>query len=97
MSSLVQTTAPENPVDETAVLTVEDIESREKDEGADEHSSPSGSTMQDTTAVAEAVDEEIRKAPRKLVEEEKRAVGRIGRKIWERYVIGKPHESRGNH
>ena len=32
-------------------------------------------------------DKQTKKVPRKLIEEEKRAVGRIGREIWRNYIL----------
>ncbi len=52
-------------------------------------SGKNGESSSDTSSTIAPAPSEIkkeRKAPRKLVEEEKRAVGRIGRDIWETYI-----------
>ena len=43
-------------------------------------------TSSQTTAVAARAKEKKFKAPRKLVEDEARAVGRIGREVWKTYL-----------
>lgn len=43
-------------------------------------------TSSQTTAVAAQAKEKKVKAPRKLVEDEARAVGRIGRDVWKAYL-----------
>lgn len=51
-----------------------------------EKSGESSSETSSTIAPAPSETKKERKAPRKLVEEEKRAVGRISRDIWETYI-----------
>ncbi|KAJ8693740.1 hypothetical protein PTI98_008710 [Pleurotus ostreatus] len=65
----------------------------EKEEAAIEDLKPSSSqtpsetqSTTDTTVTAVATPSSDKKAPRKLVEEEKRAVGRISRDVWSTYI-----------
>ncbi|KAF8649184.1 hypothetical protein AX16_005982 [Volvariella volvacea WC 439] len=61
----------------------------EKQSSPSQDTSEQGTSASNSTVIAAAdhVDaKKPKKAPRKLVEEERRAVGRIGRDIWESYV-----------
>lgn len=80
MSHLVQSS--EDPAAEDEPDTVQPIS--EKDLIAIEDTDPSSesSTIAPTPPEIKA----DRKAPRKLVEEETRAVGRIGRDVWQTYI-----------
>lgn len=77
--------------EETAVHAIEEI-AQEQTEQTPAPSSPDGSgDKSDTnstspTAVEAETKPEQKKAPRKLIEEEKRAVGRIGKDIWATYL-----------
>lgn len=71
--TLIQSTQHEETNDKADPVSVESVEKLAETEERSESSS---------TAVASVKQE---KKPRKLVEEEKRAVGRIGRDIWETY------------
>lgn len=93
LQSLSQTgaTDPADNKEETAVPDVEEIadaETEQEKEGEKERSAESSETA--STAAPTAVEgeskPEVRKAPRKLVEEEKRAVGRISKDIWTTYL-----------
>ena len=91
LKTLIQSgaTDPSDEKEETAVENIEEIidevvavsASRESTEATSETSS----TVAATTAESDAKPEK-KKAPRKLVEEEKRAVGRIGKDIWLAYL-----------
>ncbi|KAI0717016.1 multidrug resistance-associated ABC transporter [Earliella scabrosa] len=90
LKTLIQSgaTDPSDEKEETAIENVEEIidevvgsASRESTEATSETSS----TVAPTTAESDAKPEK-KKAPRKLVEEEKRAVGRIGKDIWLAYL-----------
>lgn len=87
INGLVQSgaTDPADTKEETTVPGVEEI--------ADEVTTPSKSgdnsetaSTSAPTAVEVEVKPEQKKAPRKLVEEEKRAVGRISKDIWVTYL-----------
>lgn len=88
LTSLSQSgaTDPADTKAETAVPAVEEI----ADEKAQTSGSPGDTSETSSTAAPTAVDvdvkPEVKKAPRKLVEEEKRAVGRIGKEIWTTYL-----------
>lgn len=91
LKTLVQSGAAD-PVDdkeEKAVEKVEEIMEESIDNGLSaeptEPNSETSSTVAATTSELEAKPEK-KKAPRKLVEEEKRAVGRIGKDIWMAYI-----------
>lgn len=63
------------------------ISSKEQSSDSEETADPSSETSSTTAAATEAETKAvIRKGPRKLVEEEKRAVGRIGKDIWLTYI-----------
>ncbi|KAI0338006.1 ATP-binding cassette transporter [Trametopsis cervina] len=87
LSSLSQSGAVDTS-DEKEDVTVPNIE--EVAEEKAESDSPADSSETNSTAAPTAVDvdvkPEIKKAPRKLIEEEKRAVGRIGKDIWATYL-----------
>ncbi|CDO71111.1 hypothetical protein BN946_scf184844.g115 [Trametes cinnabarina] len=91
LSTLVQSGAsdPADEKEETAVEKVEDLieESTEKSVMHDspEETSEASSTVAPTPAELETKPSK-KKAPRKLVEEEKRAVGRISKDIWTTYL-----------
>ncbi|KAI0754233.1 multidrug resistance-associated ABC transporter [Daedaleopsis nitida] len=90
LNTLVQSGAADasDEKEEAAVEKVEEIiEDVEAIDGAG--ASETSSTVAPTTADSEAAaakPAEKKKAPRKLVEEEKRAVGRIGKDIWMAYL-----------
>lgn len=88
LNTLVQSGATDSTDDkeETAVTGVEEAISEKNlpngnGEGSSETTSTSG-----TTAIDPEVKPEKNKVPRKLIEEEKRAVGRIGKDIWAAYI-----------
>lgn len=86
LSTLVQSGAAD-PADENDT----DVEKVKEFTAAGESSSaPASSETSSTVAVATPAElepqPEKKKAPRKLVEEEKRAVGRIGKDIWTTYL-----------
>ncbi|EIN08192.1 multidrug resistance-associated ABC transporter [Punctularia strigosozonata HHB-11173 SS5] len=61
--------------------------SKEQSSDLEETADPSSETSSTTAAATETETKAvIRKGPRKLVEEEKRAVGRIGKDIWLTYI-----------
>lgn len=82
--------------DETEEAKVHDIEELVPVESSDsQEPSPGDKSETNSTAAPTAVDVQVdqtaskpeqRKAPRKLIEEEKRAVGRIGKDIWTTYL-----------
>ncbi|KAI0806225.1 multidrug resistance-associated ABC transporter [Irpex lacteus] len=82
--------------DETEETKVHDIEELVPVESSDpQEPSPGDKSETNSTAAPTAVDVQVdqtaskpeqRKAPRKLIEEEKRAVGRIGKDIWTTYL-----------
>ena len=83
----------EEEVEEGKVPDVEDLAPQEtpsQDSSKDKSETNSSSTPTATDAQANAGESETKpeqkKAPRKLVEEEKRAVGRIGKDIWTTYL-----------
>ncbi|KAF7795628.1 hypothetical protein EIP86_006793 [Pleurotus ostreatoroseus] len=84
LKSLSQSDAAD-AADEKEETQVHDIE-----ELADHPSGPSADSETSSTTAATAAETEtkpeIKKAPRKLVEEEKRAVGRISKDIWLTYL-----------
>ncbi|EPQ52340.1 multidrug resistance-associated ABC transporter [Gloeophyllum trabeum ATCC 11539] len=88
LSTLVQsnTAAPSEDKEEAAVATIEEeieekhAQSRFLTELTSETSSMAATNTESEGKVAK------KKSPRKLVEEEKRAVGRIGRNIWATYA-----------
>ncbi|EIW54849.1 ATP-binding cassette transporter [Trametes versicolor FP-101664 SS1] len=86
LSTLVQSGAAD-PADDNET----DVEKAKEITSAGESSSaPASSETSSTVAVATPAElepqPEKKKAPRKLVEEEKRAVGRIGKDIWTTYL-----------
>lgn len=88
LSTLVQTgaTDPADEQTETAVADIEDlVPEKETPDSNDETTSETTSTTATATAQPETKPEE-KKAPRKLVEDEKRAVGRISKDIWLTYI-----------
>ncbi|RPD54947.1 multidrug resistance-associated ABC transporter [Lentinus tigrinus ALCF2SS1-7] len=91
LKSLVQSGAadPSDDKEETKVEKVEEImeETADKSGSAEptEANSETSSTVALTASELDAKPEK-KKAPRKLVEEEKRAVGRIGKDIWMAYL-----------
>ncbi|OSX61133.1 hypothetical protein POSPLADRAFT_1074834 [Postia placenta MAD-698-R-SB12] len=88
LSTLVQTgaTDPADEQTETAVADIEElVPEKETPDSNDETTSETTSTTATATAQPETKPEE-KKAPRKLVEDEKRAVGRISKDIWLTYI-----------
>jgi hypothetical protein len=94
MDGLVQSGRADDKDDKDAVpaVTVEDIipemlqpDSTSNSDGDTRPSSETSSTA--VTTVALESKPEQKKAPRKLVEEETRAVGRISRNIWKTYIL----------
>jgi len=85
MKNLVQTTdnASKGEKKEELVKSEENVPIALPEKNS-ESSSETGSTITPTSSQVK----KERKPPRKLVEEEKRAVGRIGREIWEMYIWG---------
>lgn len=83
LKTLVQSGAADSAdeKEETVAPSVEEIVA---EKGASDDTTEDGSTSAAPTIVATEVKKE-RKAPRKLIEEEKRAVGRIGTDIWTTY------------
>ncbi|KAH9932956.1 multidrug resistance-associated ABC transporter [Fomitopsis serialis] len=86
LNTLVQSGAADanDDKEETTVADVEElvIEKESSDESG-------GHSLENTSTAATSETEvkpEERKAPRKLIEEEKRAVGRIGKDIWMTYI-----------
>jgi hypothetical protein len=82
LNKLVQsgTSGAREDAEEATVSTAEDI--------ADKKSAlvSSDSTSETTIVIGSEPAKADRKAPRKLIEEEKRAVGRIGRDVWHAYL-----------
>ncbi|KAI0302402.1 hypothetical protein B0F90DRAFT_1714514 [Multifurca ochricompacta] len=69
--------------------TIEEPHQNEKDDAAGHNSSSEGTSQDsssDTVTPVDSVPMLVKKGPRKLVEEETRAVGRIGRAVWETYI-----------
>ncbi|KAI0641508.1 multidrug resistance-associated ABC transporter [Trametes meyenii] len=92
LTTLVQSgaTDPADEKEETTVEKVEEIieeavEGGSSPESAEASVSEASSTVAPTPAETDAKPEK-KKAPRKLVEEEKRAVGRISKDIWTTYL-----------
>lgn len=89
LKTLVQSgaTDPTDEKEEAAIEKVEQIIEEGEDSTLRESAgtSDASSTVTPTPAETEAKPEK-KKAPRKLVEEEKRAVGRIGKDIWMSYI-----------
>ncbi|KIJ58251.1 hypothetical protein HYDPIDRAFT_34366 [Hydnomerulius pinastri MD-312] len=85
MGSLVHSGAGESDEKDNAAPVVEEVldNSAVNPTGEVEPNSETSSTAFTTEEVKPEME---KKAPRKLVEEEKRAVGHIGRDIWETYV-----------
>ncbi|KAH9932951.1 ATP-binding cassette transporter [Fomitopsis serialis] len=86
LNTLVQSGAADanDDKEETTVADVEELVSEK--ESSDESG---GHSLENTSTAATSETEvkpEERKAPRKLIEEEKRAVGRIGKDIWMTYI-----------
>ena len=86
LSSLSQSgaTDPADTKEETTVPEVEEI--AEEKAQAVEDKSETNSTAAATAVDVDAPQAPVKKAPRKLVEEEKRAVGRISKEIWTTYL-----------
>lgn len=76
-------TDPADEKEETLVHAVEEIAEKDKHTGS--HSAEDSETSS-TTAAVEETKPEVKKAPRRLIEEEKRAVGRISQDIWMTYL-----------
>lgn len=94
-SKLLQSDAEGRKSDEQTPSKVEGVEAILEGRGdATDPSSSVGSTTESGQTAKDAdVDDAkssqvTKKPPRKLIEEEKRAVGRIGRDIWENYTSG---------
>ncbi|KAH9916981.1 multidrug resistance-associated ABC transporter [Epithele typhae] len=89
LKTLVQTGAadPTDEKDEATIVNVEEIIDEASPGGS---ASETSSTIAPTTATGEteAKTEKKKKAPRRLIEEEKRAMGRIGRDVWKTYIAG---------
>ncbi|KAF9225872.1 multidrug resistance-associated ABC transporter [Gyrodon lividus] len=87
MGTLVHSTTGKSDAKDIAAPLVEEVDPEET-----AVVTPSGETepISETSSTAftteEATPEPEKKAPRKLVEEEKRAIGHIGRDIWETYI-----------
>ena len=90
LKTLVQSgaTDPSDEKEEAAVEKIEQIIEEGEDSTLRESSgtSETSSTAAPTTTTETEAKPEKKKAPRKLVEEEKRAVGRIGKDIWMSYI-----------
>jgi len=93
MNGLVQSGRADDRDDkeEAPAVTIEDVmpitpqpDSPSNSDGDTELSSETSTAV---TTVASEGKLEQKKAPRKLVEEETRAVGRIGQKIWKTYIL----------
>ncbi|KZT70050.1 P-loop containing nucleoside triphosphate hydrolase protein [Daedalea quercina L-15889] len=87
LNTLVQSGAADtnDDTEETAVADVEELVlEKESSDDNGGHSSETASTA--AASEAEAKPEQLRKAPRKLIEEEKRAVGHISKDIWMAYI-----------
>ena len=88
MDGLVQSDQAESKeVDPPAIEQVQDSEIAKALGEENEPESESSSTVAPTTDEDTKASQEKKKAPRKLIEEEKRAVGRIGREIWKTYIL----------
>ncbi len=75
--------------EEPAVVKVEEILEESADHSTSGEPTEANSETSSTVAVTPSeldVKPEKKKAPRKLIEEEKRAVGRIGKDIWMAYI-----------
>ncbi|OSD05140.1 multidrug resistance-associated ABC transporter [Trametes coccinea BRFM310] len=90
LNTLVQSgaTDPADEKEEPAVDKVEDIIEVSGEKSASRESAGETSETSSTVAPtpAESETKPVKKAPRKLVEEEKRAVGRISKDIWTTYL-----------
>ncbi len=75
---------PADEKEEAVVLAVEDIVEQVGERSSND--SETASTAANTVVDSPVSKPEQKKAPRKLVEEEKRAVGRIGKEIWATYI-----------
>ena len=93
LTTLVQSGAAD-PADDKEETTIEKVEEISEETEVVEKSAPAeaaeansetSSTVAATSSELDAKPEK-KKAPRKLVEEEKRAVGRIGKDIWMAYI-----------
>lgn len=82
MKTLLQSTDNSQPTDEEE----KELAKAEEQILAPDKSGESSSETSSTIAPAPSDIKKERKGPRKLVEEEKRAVGRISRDIWETYI-----------
>lgn len=86
LQSLTQSGATD-PADEKGEAAVKEIEEIAETSAADKSGDVSDTN---STAAVTVVDVDVKpeqkKAPRKLIEEEKRAVGRIGQDIWAAYL-----------
>ncbi|KAH8087167.1 multidrug resistance-associated ABC transporter [Cristinia sonorae] len=78
-------TDPSDIKEETQVPSVEEVADEKVQDASTGQDSETSSTVAPTTTTAGDAKPET-KAPRRLVEEEKRAVGRIGRDIWMTYI-----------
>lgn len=87
LKSLTQSGATDtsDEKEETAVHDIEEIAEQSVSPDGTGDKSDTNSTAAPTAVEVEVKPEE-KKAPRKLVEEEKRAVGRIGKDIWKMYL-----------
>ncbi|KAH9947499.1 multidrug resistance-associated ABC transporter [Amylocystis lapponica] len=93
LNTLVQSGAAD-PADDKAEPAVHDVDEmipeKEQSNATTERSSETSSTVAATTTDVVTADPEAKpeqkKAPRKLIEEEKRAVGRISKDIWATYI-----------
>jgi ABC-type multidrug transport system ATPase subunit len=79
-------TDPTDAKEDTVVPDVEDIADSKAPSPTNAGDSSETTSTTAPTAVDAEVKPEQKKAPRKLVEEEKRAVGRIGKDIWATYL-----------
>lgn len=86
LNSLVQSGAADesDKKEETEVHDIEEIALEVSAHAGSGDSSETASTSAPTAV--EETKPEMKKAPRKLIEEEKRAVGRIGKEIWMTYI-----------
>lgn len=84
LKSLSQTNAADqsDEKEDAAVVTIEEADEKIPENG---QGSEASSTVAPTTGTTDAKPEQ-RKVPRRLVEEEKRAVGRISQDIWSTYI-----------
>ena len=94
MATLVQSlnVASDDKAAEVQEQTVEELPPTSKSETnsiigtVDSETAGPSSETSSTAAPSEVESKAEKKAPRKLIEEEKRAVGRIGREIWKTYL-----------